>query len=119
MMICGNSNMKSADISKPWTDEDQSKYIMLMNMEELTPEEGLLTVLIAHKMKSLLKGQSTSDLQVDLLEKSLALVDDLKADGAKLTSSDSAKMVLLLMNAGDNMIDRFTLIKKAGRCRDN
>jgi len=45
-------------------------------------------------------------------------MDGLRED-QYLSPSGSAKMTLLLMEAGDNMIDRFALIKKAGRCGSN
>ncbi len=54
---------------------------------------------------------------LDDLARAIALADDLRADGAELTTSQHAQVVTMLYSERDRMIECFTTIKAAGRTR--
>mgnify|MGYP000918781532 CR=1 FL=1 len=56
-------------------------------------------------------------LQIGQLRQALALADDVRADGAKLSTAQYAHLVTMLYGAGDDMVDTFATIKAAGRTR--
>lgn len=101
----------------PWTPQDETRYNLQMarNPNELSDEEkDELVLLIARKMKTYIQSPKREKF-IKLVAQSFSLVDDLVADGAVLTTSDKAKLSHLLIEAGDGMVERFLLIKKAGR----
>lgn len=102
----------------PWFDNDQTEYERLLDLfecRELTESErAIFTDLFERKFRHSLADPARKRM-AEQLEKSMALVDDMVADGAKFSSADKAEMTMLLYKAEDKMIQRYALIKKAGR----
>jgi len=112
--------------NEPWTTQDEARCTVQMdrvfastNPDDLPCEEkDELVLLLARKMKTYVQSPKREKFN-RLVAQSFSLVNDLVADGAVLTSSDKAKLGNLLIDAGENMVEIFLLIKKAGRIGRN
>ena len=101
-----------------WSETDRDEYARLLELSEVRelsePEKAKFKEIFVRKFRHSLTDPVRKHM-AEQIEKSIALVDDMVADGAKLTSSDKAEMAMLLYTAEDKMIQRYALIKKAGR----
>ncbi len=103
-----------------WTCSDTGEYDRLWDKitanEKLTEDEQLdFQNLMLKKYHTSAENNPFTPKFKQQLVQAITLVDDIKADGARLMPKDSADMCVLLLSAGDNMVERFSLIKKAGR----
>lgn len=105
-----------------WSVNDQDEYARLLDLSEVKelsePEKAKFKELFVRKFRHSLADPVRKHM-AEQIEKSIALVDDMVADGAKLTSTDKAEMAVLLYTAEDKMIQRYSLIKKAARTSAN
>ena len=112
--------------NEPWTPQDEARCTAQMdrvfastNPDDLSDKEkNELVLLLARKMKTYIQSPKREKFN-RLVAQSFSLVNDLVADGAVLSSSDKAKLGNLLIDAGEDMVEIFLLIKKAGRTGRN
>lgn len=101
-----------------WSEDDQNEYAYLLDSSEhreLTEDErAKFTELFERKFRHTLNEPEYKHMAQQLAN-CIALVDDMVADGAKFSPSDKAEMTMLLYTAEEKMIQRYALIKKAGR----
>lgn len=103
------------------TDEEESKrlFIALLCGELNDEQEKVKLSSLVNRKARLKPGTPETRRLRELLKNSIALVNDMEADGANFTPEENVEMTVLLVDAGDNMIARYSLIKKAARGKKN